>query len=69
MEESLINFTRPQFENLMETQGLEKTVEGVLSIASDRFIEKGIIQQPITIQRLRDGTDPILDILDRTKNL
>ena len=69
MAESLINFTRPQFENLMETQGLEKTVEGVLSIASDRFIEKGIIQQPITIKRLGDGTDPILDILDRTKNL
>ena len=66
MAESLIQLNRPQFENLMKTKGLDQTVDGVLSIANDEIDNGGI---PLTRQSLSDGTHPILDKLDRYKNL
>ena len=65
-EDSLISFTRPEFENLMETQGLTKTIQGVLEIANDE-IETG--ETPLTLDALQNGTHPLLDKLDRYKNL
>ena len=35
--EALVELTRPQFENLMETQGLDQTVDGILSIANEEL--------------------------------
>ena len=66
MAESLIQLNRPQFENLMKTKGLGQTVDGVLSIANDEIDNGGV---PLTRQSLSDGTHPILDKLDRYKNL
>ena len=64
-EESLITLTAPEFEHLMETQGLEKTVQGVLDIANDE-LEVGT---PLTIKSLGDGTHPLLDQLDRYRGI
>ena len=63
---ALINLTRPQFENLMETQGLANTVDGILSIANDELDVGGV---PLTREALQNGTHPLLDQLDRYKNL
>ena len=65
-ENSLITLTRPEFENLMETQGLTKTVEGVLSIANDELETGGV---PLTLESLTTGTHPILNNLDRYRDL
>ena len=64
--ESFITLTAPQFENLMETQGLEKTVQGVLDIANDEINTGGV---PLTLENLGNGTHPILDKLDRYKDI
>ena len=66
MADALIELTRPQFENLMETQGLDETVDGILSIANDEIDTEGV---PLTRQSLNEGTHPILNKLDRYKNL
>jgi len=63
---ALINLTRPQFENLMETQGLANIVDGILSIANDELDVGGV---PLTREALKNGTHPILDQLDRYKGL
>jgi hypothetical protein len=66
VDDALINLTRPQFENLMETQGLPNTVDGILSIANDELDVGGV---PLTREALKNGTHPILDQLDRYKGL
>jgi len=66
VDNALINLTRPQFENLMETQGLANTVDGILSIAND---ELDVGSVPLTREALKNGTHPILDQLDRYKGL
>jgi hypothetical protein len=65
-EDVLINLTRPQFENLMETQGMANTVDGILSIANDELDVGGV---PLTREALLNGTHPLLDKLDRYKGL
>lgn len=65
-EDALINLTRPEFENLMETQGLSNTVDGILSIANEEIDTGGV---PLTRESLQNGTHPILDKLDRYKSL
>jgi len=65
-DDALINLTRPQFENLMETQGLSNTVDGILSIANDELDVGGV---PLTREALQNGTHPLLDQLDRYKGL
>jgi hypothetical protein len=65
-EDVLINLTRPQFENLMETQGLANTVDGILSIANE---ELDVGDVPLTRETLLNGTHPLLDKLDRYKGL
>lgn len=65
-DDVLINLTRPQFENLMETQGLANTVDGILSIANDELDVGGV---PLTREALQNGTHPLLDQLDRYKGL
>ena len=65
-DDALISLTRPQFENLMETQGLANTVDGILSIANDELDVGGV---PLTREALQNGTHPLLDQLDRYKNL
>lgn len=65
MVESLFTFTRPQFEYQMETDGLEKTVRGVLDIVSEDLN----LDTPLTLESLQDGTNPILDSLPRYENL
>ena len=64
--DALISLTGPQFENLMETQGLANTVDGILSIANDEIKVGGV---PLTREALQNGTHPILDKLDRYKSL
>ena len=66
MADALIQLTAPQFESLMEEQGLDQTVDGILSIANEEIDTGGV---PLTRQSLADGTHPILDRLDRYKNL
>jgi hypothetical protein len=63
--ESLITLTAPDFEKLMKTQGLDKTVQGVLDIANDE-LEVGT---PLTMESLGNGTHPLLDQLDRYKGI
>jgi hypothetical protein len=65
-EDVLINLTRPQFENLMETQGMANTVDGILSIANE---ELDVGDVPLTRETLLNGTHPLLDKLDRYKGL
>lgn len=65
MADDLITLTRPQFENLMETQGLDNTVRGILEIANEELD----LTQPLTLESLQNGTHPILDQLDRYKGL
>jgi len=64
-DEALIQLTRPQFENLMENQGLDQTVEGILSIANEELE----LDSPLTRESLINGTHPILDRLSRYKNI
>ena len=64
-DETLITLTAPEFENLMETQGLDKTVQGVLDIANEE-LEVGT---PLTMESLANGTHPLLDQLDRYKGI
>ena len=63
--EALVELTRPQFENLMETQGLDQTVDGILSIANEELE----LSAPLTRESLANGTHPILDQLDRYKGI
>ena len=65
-DDALIVLTRPQFENLMETQGLSNTVNGILEIANEELDLGGV---PLTRESLRNGTHPILDQLDRYKGI
>ena len=65
-DESLINLTASQFENLMQTQGLDKTVQGVLEIANEELETGGV---PLTMESLANGNHPILDKLDRYKGI
>jgi len=66
MTEALINLTRPQFESLMEEQGLENATEGILLDATHQLQMQ---DNPITLESLKSGTHPILDRLDRYKGL
>ena len=66
MAESLINLEPKQFESLIETQGLDGAVEGVVQIATE---DLGFMDQPITVESLKAGTHPILDQLDRYKGI
>jgi len=66
MAESLINLEPKQFESLIETQGLDGTVEGIVQIATE---DLGLMDQPITVESLKSGTHPILDQLDRYKGI
>ena len=68
-DNSLINLGVAEFENLMETQGLENTVKGVLSIANDELNEEALGGVPLTIESLTDGSHPILDSLDRYRDV
>lgn len=65
-DDALIVLTRPQFENLMETQGLSNTVNGILEIANEELDLGGV---PLTRESLKNGTHPILDQLDRYKGI
>jgi hypothetical protein len=64
--ESLITFEGSQFDELMRTQGLENTVRGVLAVANDEIETDGV---PLTLESLKGGTHPILDKLNKYKNL
>ncbi len=64
-DEALVELTAPQFKNLMQTQGLDETVQGVLSIANEELE----LDAPLTMESLSNGTHPILDKLDRYKGL
>ena len=66
MADSLITITSPQFEALMQEKGLDETTQSILSIASDRL---GFSENPLTLENLQDGTHPLLDRLDRYKDL
>jgi len=66
MTDSLITLTSPQFEALMQEKGLDETTQSILSIASDRL---GFSENPLTLENLQDGTHPLLDRLDRYKDL
>ena len=68
-DNSLINLGVAEFENLMETQGLENTVKGVLSIANDELNEEALGGVPLTIESLTDGSHPILNSLDRYRDV
>ena len=68
-DNSLINLDVAEFENLMEEQGLENTVKGVLSIANDELNEEALGGVPLTIETLRDGSHPLLDNLDRYRDV
>jgi hypothetical protein len=63
--EPLITLTTPQFENLMETQGLDGTVQGILDIANEELE----VETPLTVESLGNGTNPFLDKLDRYKGI
>lgn len=64
-DEALVELTAPQFKNLMQTQGLDQTVQGVLSIANEELE----LDAPLTMESLGNGTHPILDKLDRYKGI
>jgi len=64
-DEALVELTAPQFKNLMQTQGLDETVQGVLSIANEELE----LDAPLTMESLSNGTHPILDKLDRYKGI
>ena len=64
-DEALVELTAPQFKNLMQTQGLDETVQGVLSIANEELE----LDAPLTMESLANGTHPILDKLDRYKGI
>ena len=64
-DEALVELTAPQFKNLMQTQGLDRTVQGVLSIANEELE----LSSPLTMESLANGTHPILDKLDRYKGI
>ena len=68
-DNSLINLDVAEFENLMETQGLENTVKGVLSIANDELNEEALGGVPLTIETLTDGSHPLLNNLDRYRDV
>ena len=68
-DESLITLGVAEFENLMETQGLDNTVDGVLAIANDELDPEAIGGVPLTRESLANGTHPILDKLDRYRYL
>jgi len=64
-DESLVTLTAPQFENLMETQGLNKTTKGIVDIAAEELgVDSGL-----TYKGLRDGSWPGFDGMKRYKNL
>ncbi len=63
--EALVELTAPQFKNLMQTQGLDGTVQGVLSIANEELE----LDAPLTMESLANGTHPIIDKLDRYKGI
>ena len=63
--EALVELTAPQFKNLMQNQGLDGTVQGVLSIANEELE----LDAPLTMESLANGTHPILDKLDRYKGI
>jgi len=65
-DESLVTLTSPQFEELMQTQGLTGTVQGVLDIANEELETDGV---PLTLDNLGDGTHPLLDKLSRYQGL
>ena len=48
-DESLITLGVAEFENLMETQGLENTVRGVLEIANEELAEDALGGVPLTV--------------------
>ena len=64
-DEALVELTAPQFKNLMQTQGLDQTVQGVLSIANEELE----LDTPLTMESLANGTHSILDKLDRYKGI
>ena len=68
-DEPLITLGIPEFENLMKTQGLDKTIDGVLSIANEELDPEAIGGVPLTRESLADGTHPILDKLDRYRDI
>ena len=45
-DESLVTLTSPQFEEVMQTQGLTGTVQGVLDIANEELETDGV---PLTL--------------------
>ena len=57
-EEPLFTFTAPEFERLMETQGLENTTRALV-LDGDEMMGGG----QMTYEGLRDGTAPILNVL------
>ena len=64
-DESIVTLTAPQFENLMETQGLNKTTKGIVDIAAEELgVDSGL-----TYKGLRDGSWPGFDGMKRYKNL
>ena len=64
-DKALVELTAPQFKNLMQTQGLDQTVQGVLSIANEELE----LDTPLTMESLANGTHSILDKLDRYKGI
>ena len=56
--EPLFSFTAPQFENLMETQGLSKTTKAIVEESNAMLGGTAM-----SYETLRDGTAPILDML------
>ncbi len=68
-DEALITLGVAEFENLMENQGLDNIVDGVLAIANDELDFEAIGGAPLTRESLVNGTHPILDKLDRYKDV
>jgi hypothetical protein len=57
-EKPLFNFTAGQFEDLMATEGLEKTTRVIVEDGND-MLGGGVM----TYESMRDGTAPLLDML------
>lgn len=68
-DEPLITLGIAEFENLMKTRGLDETVDGVLSIANDELDPEALGGVPLTRESLADGTHPILNKLDRYRDI
>jgi hypothetical protein len=66
MTEALINFGKGEFEKLIKERGLKDTVVGVLGVANDEIDTAG---EPLTLEALKSGTHPLLDVLSKYKNL